>query len=512
MNYDRRRQESLSDLVLNSNYLLLIYPEIDQLSCPTASSVRRARPAMPPNNHTTSPKTIEKAASTRTIPIQKPVNQICQVIEENEDGTLVDPLCVPGNPVKVTFADITSASFKVKNGIVNTPCVRSHLSSLTGMEIFLKKDFLQFTGSFKERGACYALRMLSEAQKSKGVTSASLGNHALALCYHGKLLNIPVTVVMPKVAPIMKIQACRSHGATVVVEGKNMKEAKQISMRLAKEKGFTYINGYDHPHIIAGQGTLGLEILEQIKDIDAIIVPTGGGGLIAGVALAAKTLHPGIQIIGVESDRCPSFSKALEQGKPTEVPIYSTLADGLAVPLVGYNAFATAAPLIDKMVVVKEEWIAIAILRLVELEKCVVEGAGASGLAAILAGLLDDLKGKRVVIPLCGGNIDTTILGRCLERGLAVDGRLLKFCVTVSDRPGGIADLCQLVSRTGVSIKDIMHERAWITSDVFSVQVTVVCETMDKEHTNQLKKVLTESYKSVAFGDEMNPWTMKLID
>ncbi|CAA9994863.1 unnamed protein product [Nesidiocoris tenuis] len=339
-------------------------------------------------------------------------------------------------------------------------------------ERFQSKNQSTKSASFKERGACYALRMLSEAQKSKGVTSASLGNHALALCYHGKLLNIPVTVVMPKVAPIMKIQACRSHGATVVVEGKNMKEAKQISMRLAKEKGFTYINGYDHPHIIAGQGTLGLEILEQIKDIDAIIVPTGGGGLIAGVALAAKTLHPGIQIIGVESDRCPSFSKALEQGKPTEVPIYSTLADGLAVPLVGYNAFATAAPLIDKMVVVKEEWIAIAILRLVELEKCVVEGAGASGLAAILAGLLDDLKGKRVVIPLCGGNIDTTILGRCLERGLAVDGRLLKFCVTVSDRPGGIADLCQLVSRTGVSIKDIMHERAWITSDVFSVQVS----------------------------------------
>lgn len=451
-------------------------------------------------------------AASKTLE-QSPNNdstQLLQKIKENEDGSFVDPLCAAEEPHPITFADITSASFKVKNWVTCTPCVSSNLSSITGVDIFFKKDFLQFTGSFKERGACYALRMLSEEQKERGVISASLGNHALALCYHGRLLNLKVTVVMPVVAPIMKIQACKGHGANVVVKGNNMKEAKHIAMKLAKENGYTYINGYDHPHIIAGQGTLGLEIVEQIKDIDAIIVPVGGGGLIAGVALAVKTLLPHVKIIGVESDRCPSFSSALKAGKPTEVKILSTLADGLAVPLVGFNAFATASSLIDKMIVVNEEWIAIAILRLVEHEKCVVEGAGASGLAAILAGHLDELKGKRVVIPLCGGNIDTTILGRCLERGLAVDGRLVKFCVTVSDRPGGIADLCQIVSATGVSIKDIMHERAWITSDVFSVQVTVVCETMDKEHSNRLKNVLTENYKSVVFGDFMNPWTMQM--
>uniref|UniRef100_A0A0A9XU89 L-serine deaminase n=2 Tax=Lygus hesperus TaxID=30085 RepID=A0A0A9XU89_LYGHE len=465
---------------------------------------------MPPNNLPSQSPPATKHIETQQQ--RKSASSLSQIIEENEDGSFVDPLCAPGKIHKITFADITSASYKVKDGITCTPCVRSHLSNLTGVDIYFKKDFLQYTGSFKERGACYALRMLTDEQKSKGVISASLGNHALALCYHGKLLHIPVTVVMPVVAPIMKIQACKSHGATVVVKGKNMKEAKQIAMKMAKENGFTYINGYDHPHIIAGQGTLGLEMVEQVKDIDAIVVPVGGGGLIAGIALAAKTLVPHVKIIGVESDRCPSFSTALKTGKPTEVPILSTLADGLAVPLVGYNAYATASSLIDKMVVVNEEWIAIAILRLVEHEKCVVEGAGASGLAAILAGQLDELKGKRVVIPLCGGNIDTTILGRCLERGLAVDGRLLKFCVTVSDRPGGIADLCQLVSETGVSIKDIMHERAWITSDVFSVQVTVVCEAMDKEHSNRLKKILMDSYKSVVFGDFMNPWTMKLSD
>nr|CAD7413448.1 unnamed protein product [Timema poppensis] len=191
--------------------------------------------------------------------------------------------------------------------------------------------------------------MLSDEKKKKGVISASLGNHALALCYHGKDLKIPVTVVMPIVAPIMKIQSCRQHGASVVVQGDDMGEAKRIAMQLAKERELTYINGYDHPHIMAGQGTLGLEIVEQVPNIDAVIVPVGGGGLIAGVALAVKTLFPHIKIIGVESERCASFSKAVKAGMPVYTKIESTLADGLAVPMVGYNAFATAAPLIDKL-------------------------------------------------------------------------------------------------------------------------------------------------------------------
>jgi len=418
---------------------------------------------------------------------------------------ITDPMCSSVCPTQVHFEDITSAAFKIKSGVLVTPCMRSHLSQLTGMEVFLKKDFLQYTGSFKERGACYALIMLSEDQKKKGVISASLGNHALALSYHGFKLNIPVTVVMPIMAPIMKIQACQQHGAKVVVQGKDMGEARRIALQLSKEKNLVYINGYDHPHIIAGQGTLGLEVADQVNDLDAVVVPVGGGGLIAGVALALKTLYPKTTVIGVESERCASFSRALNAGKPVYTPIESTLADGLAVPMVGYNAFATAAPLIDKMVVVKEEWIAIAILRLVELEKCVVEGAGAAGLAAILAGQLDELKGKKVVLPLCGGNIDTTVLGRCLDRGLACDGRLLKFTVTVSDRPGGIAELCRHMASIGISIKDIMHERAWIQSDIFSVEVKVVCETRDIEHANVLKDMLHSNYKEVVFGEIPSP-------
>ncbi|XP_026671081.1 uncharacterized protein LOC108627036 isoform X2 [Ceratina calcarata] len=422
----------------------------------------------------------------------------------NDDEELIDPFCVEDNPHKITFEDITSAAFKIKCGIVNTPCVQSRLSDATGIDLYLKKDFLQRTGSFKERGARYALLMLSEEQKQAGVISASLGNHALALCYHGYKLGIPVTVVMPVLAPIMKIAACRQYGANVIVDGPDMGEAKRIALRHGKEKGLTYINGYDHPDIMAGQGTLGLEIVEQVPNIDAVVVPIGGGGLIAGVALAVKTLHPNVTIIGVESERCPSFYMARKTNRPTRATIDSTLADGLAVPMVGYNAFATANSLIDKLVVVKEEWIAIAILKLVENEKCIVEGAGATGLAAILAGQLDELKGKRVVLPLCGGNIDTTILGRCLERGLAAEGRLLKFTVTVSDRPGGIAELCRMLASIGVSIKDIMHERAWIMSDIFSVDVKVVCETRDREHATQLKNMLHQNYQRVVFGTSDN--------
>lgn len=279
-----------------------------------------------------------------------------------------------------------------------------------------------------------------------------------------------------------------------------MTQAKATAMKISVDQGLIYINGYDHPHIIAGQGTIGLEICEQVGPVDAVIIPVGGGGLLAGIATAIKHMHPTTKIIGVESEKCQSFTRALENGYPIHTPIQSTIADGLAVPTVGYNAYTTALPYLDKMVVLKEEWIALAILRLVEVEKCVLEGAGAAGLAAIMAGKLDEFKGKRVVLLLCGGNIDTTIFGRCLERGLAAEGRLLRFTVTVSDRPGGIKDLCILLATLGVSIKDIMHERAWL-NDIFSVDVKVVCETRDWEHSEELRKALDENYSRVVFND-----------
>ncbi|KAK4015863.1 hypothetical protein OUZ56_030833 [Daphnia magna] len=480
-------------------------PTRTQLDCELVFTSERTsqseeNPQKPPTVISTANINMSNDSSANQQPPIISVNGNGVTVNGSDPSDLFDPWCDPNRPRIVQFQDISAAAFKIKSGIMMTPCTRSHLSSLTGTQIFFKKDFLQYTGSFKERGARYTLLMLPEANQKQGVCTASAGNHALALSYHGQELGIPVTVVMPIVAPIMKVQSCRQFGANIIIHGRDIGESREFAMRLGKEKNLTYINGYDHPHIIAGQGTMGLEIVEQVKNIDAVVVPVGGGGLIAGVALAVKSLYPHIQVIGVESERCASFSCALKVGQPIYTKAESTLADGLAVPRVGINSLATAAPLVDKCVVVKEEYIAMAILRLVEIEKAVVEGAGACGLAAILAGLLPELKGKRVVIPLCGGNIDTTVLGRCLERGLAVDGRLVKFSVTVSDRPGGIAELCRLMANLGVSIKDILHERAWLKSDIFSVEVRVMCETRDLEHAVELERVLKEHYNNVHFG------------
>merc|ERR1719336_2542987 len=235
---------------------------------------------------------------------------------------------------------------------------------------------------------------------------------------------------------------------------------------------------------------MGLEILDPVPDVEAIVIPVGGGGLIAGTAKDVK-------IIGVEPEMCPSFTTAMKQGKAVYTPTSPSLADGLTVPTVGVNALATGAPLIDKMVTVSEAWIAIAILRLIEQEKAVVEGGGAIGLTALLAGMLPELKGKRVVTTLCGGNIDTTLLGRCLERGMAADGRLVTFSVTVSDRPGGIAELARTISNVGVSIKDIVHERAWVRENTFNVGVRILAETRNRKHSKELFKLLRESYDEV---------------
>lgn len=420
---------------------------------------------------------------------------------KDKEPVPLDPWCDPDKPRVVQYEEVKSATLKIKDGIRNTPCVRSHLFDDTGMEIFLKKDFLQYTGSFKERGARFTMLNLSDAERKSGVVSASAGNHAQAMSWHGQLLDIPITVVMPIVAPIMKIQKCRAYNANVIVQGADMTEAKNIALRLAKEKGMTYVNGYDHPHVIAGQGTCGVEIVEQVENIDAVIIPMGGGGLIAGISLAIKSLNPKIQIIGVESEACPGFSKSLSSGKPIPVPCLSTLADGLAVGLVGCNAVATGKLYIDKTVLVPEEYIALAILRLIELEKCVVEGAGATGLAAILSGQLNELKGKRVVLVLSGGNIDSAILGRCINRGLAAEGRMVKAKVIVSDRPGGLADLCKLIASIGVNIKEIFNERAWVASDIFSLEVKVICETRDYEHSIELQELLKKNYKTCFFVD-----------
>jgi threonine dehydratase len=393
----------------------------------------------------------------------------------------------------ITFKDIEAARDRIAGAVFLSDCRHSiPFSDLAGSEVFCKFENAQRTGSFKERGARNALAQLSADQKKRGVIAASAGNHAQALAYQGKLLGIPATVVMPQYAPLIKVTNCQRLGANVVLHGHDFGEAKARAHELAAEKGLAYIDGYDDPSIIAGQGTLGLEILEQVKDVDAVIVPVGGAGLIAGVSLAIKTVRPQTKVIAVEAENVASFSAALNAGKPTRIELNPTLADGLAIPQVGANAFVIARDRVDQTITVTEEQIAIAILRLIELEKTVVEGAGATPLAALLSGKFPELAGKRVVLPLCGGNIDPNILSRVIERGLVADGRLCRFNAFISDRPGGLAVLSKQIAGAGASIKQIVHDRAFASSDVSTVNVLCTVETRNRDHFEQVRARLKE--------------------
>lgn len=394
----------------------------------------------------------------------------------------------------VTLSDIRSAQRRIAGGVMVTPCQESiPLSEITGARVFCKLDNLQRTGSFKERGARNALLLLNAEQRRRGVVAASAGNHALGLAYHGKLLGIGVTVVMPDYAPLIKVTTCQRLGANVVVHGRDFGEARAEADRLVAGKGLTYIHGFDAPAIIAGQGTLGLELLRQTPGLDAIVCPVGGGGLIAGLAVAVKSLRPHVRVIGVESTATRNFASALEAGKPVRMPRRATLADGLATLAVGTNAFALARPRVDEVVTVSEDWIALAILRMVELEKTVVEGAAAVPLAAMMAGRLPHLAGKRVALVVGGGNIDPAILSRVIEKGLVHDGRITRFTARISDRPGGLAELCRVIADCGASIKDIAHDRAFSGPDVSAVHAVCTVETRDRAHIGALHRALRKN-------------------
>ncbi len=391
----------------------------------------------------------------------------------------------------VTLADIRAAHRRIAGGVIVTPCPESiPLSEITGARIVCKLDNFQRTGSFKERGARNALRLLPAAARRRGVVAASAGNHALGLAYHGRLLGIPVTVVMPDYAPLIKITTCEKLGARVLVRGRDFAEARAVADGLVAAEGLTYIHGFDDPAIIAGQGTLALEVLRQVPDVDAIVCPVGGGGLLAGVAVAVKALRPRVQVIGVESAATGNFAAALRAGAPVRRPRRATLADGLATLTVGANAFALARERVDAVVAVAEADIALAILRMLELEKTVVEGAAAVPLAAMMAGRLPQLAGKRVALVVCGGNIDPAILSRVIEKGLVHDGRLTRFTAVISDRPGGLADLARVIAASGASIKDIAHDRAFSGPDVSAVNAVCTVETRDRAHVAALRRAL----------------------
>lgn len=406
--------------------------------------------------------------------------------------------------MKVTYQDVVAARERISGGVLETPCMPYEtLGERLGGTVYVKMDNLQRTGSFKERGARNALLRLSDEQRKTGVVAASAGNHALGLAEHGKRLGVPVTVVMPKAAPLVKRSTCEQLGANVVSHGESFFDAYERAQELAKKHGYAYVHGYDAPDIIAGQGTMGLEILEQVERLegrypDAMVVPLGGGGLLAGLAACVKHLSPSTKLYGVEPRRAAKYGAAEEAGRSVKVDVKKTIADGLATPDIGQNAFETMRDQIDGVFLVSEEAISLAVLRLMESEKTVVEGAGAAGVAAVLSELeptlpscgLPDLSGKLVAIPLCGGNIDPAMIGRVIERGLAADGRLTRFETTISDRPGGLAALAQVISDAGASVKDILHDRAFATSDMSSVDVRCVVETSGKEGASELRKAL----------------------
>ncbi|GIK87857.1 MAG: threonine dehydratase [Betaproteobacteria bacterium] len=391
----------------------------------------------------------------------------------------------------IALDDVLAARERIRGGIYESPCVESiPLSQLTGARIWCKLDYLQRTGSFKERGARNALLRLPEPQRRRGVVAASAGNHALGVAYHGSLLGIPVTVVMPRFAPLIKVTNCRALGATVILDGDDVGDARVHAVALAERDGLVFVHPFDDADVIAGQGTMGLEILEQAPDLDAVVVPVGGGGLVAGIGTVMKARAPHVRVIGVEPEAAASLTAALAAGAPASVPLSPTLADGLAVSRVGDLPFAADRRVVDRVVTVDEAAIALAILRLIELEKSVVEGAGATPLAALIAGKLPELAGRKVVLTLCGGNIDTNMLGRVLDVGLVADGRLTRFTVSVIDRPGGLARLTAIIASTGASIHELTHDRTFAGPRLSEVRVVCVVETSGPDHVARLHDAL----------------------
>jgi threonine dehydratase len=389
-------------------------------------------------------------------------------------------------------SDIAAARKRLDGSVYQTPCAYSRtLSELSGVRCFLKLENLQMTGSFKERGAANLLLQLDPAEHARGVAAASAGNHGLAVAFHAARLGIGAVIVMPEWAPLIKVTSSRRHGAEVILSGANYDEAYGHARQIAAERGLAFVHPFDDDRVIAGQGTLGLELLEQCPDMDAIVVPVGGGGLVGGVALAIKAARHEVRVIGVQAEALNAMKQALETGARTTVPPASTIADGIAVRQVGELTLALAARYVDDVVTVTEEELANAILLLLEIEKTVVEGAGAAPLAALLNRRLA-LEGKNVVLVLSGGNIDVTMISRIIERGLVKEARLVRLSVVLRDQPGALARLAALVGEARANILHIEHERAFSPA-IGESRVELTLETAGREQIDLVKRHLIES-------------------
>lgn len=392
----------------------------------------------------------------------------------------------------LTIEKIIHAQRVLEEAIYKTDVIRT--SGLSDeCELFLKAENLQKTGSFKIRGAYYKISQLSAEEKKRGVIACSAGNHAQGVALAAQKNGIPALICLPEGAPISKVEATRSYGAELCLVPGVYDDAYNRALQLQKERSLTFIHPFDDEDVIAGQGTIGLEILAQVKDIDAIVVPVGGGGLISGVAFAVKQMNPKVQVYGVQASGAASMATSLHDGKIECLPSVSTIADGIAVKQPGEHTFDYCNRFVDGIVTVTDEEISAAILALIEKRKMIAEGAGATPVAAIMAGKLPQLKGKKVCCIVSGGNIDVTILSRVITRGLVMSGRQCTLNIELLDKPGQLVAVSQIIAKCGANVVGVHHEHANAGSEVIGCYLRIDMETRNFEHIQEIRRALSEA-------------------
>jgi threonine dehydratase len=412
--------------------------------------------------------------------------------------TMSKPILIPSKPARaaapaVSLAEIRIAMDRIRDSIYLSPCARSeYFSQLTGNSVYLKLDNLQRTGAFKERGALNKLLTLTAEERSRGVIAASAGNHAQGVAYHAGRHGIRAEICMPLTTPLIKVSATKSYGAEVILHGANYDEACEEAVRRSQQFGMTFVHPFDDEVVIAGQGTMGLEILQQVTDIEAVIAPIGGGGLISGVACAIKETNPKLRVIGVQPARLPSMKVAIAEGHPVTLSPAATIADGIAVRRAGEKTLPLVQKYVDDIVTVDEEEIANAILLLLEREKTLAEGAGAAAIAALI-NRKTPLSGKKIAVLVCGGNIDVSLLSRIMERGLVKDGRLVRLRVHLPDYPGALHRLTGILAQHRANIVETSYDRAYYGVNLGDTAIDITMETRGPDHIAELLSSLSAS-------------------
>jgi threonine dehydratase len=408
-------------------------------------------------------------------------------------------MALPQPLPSLTLDDIRAAAHRLQGEVIDTPCMPSRtLSALAGCEVFLKFENLQFTASFKERGALNKMAQLTSAERASGVLAVSAGNHAQGVAYHAQRMGIPATIVMPRFAPAVKVERTRGFGATVVLEGDTFDDAREHGLALARERGLTLVHPYDDLAVMAGQGTIGLEMLAQQPAIDTLVVAIGGGGLISGVATAARALRPDIEVIGVQTERFPAAWNAMHGADHPSAQ--ATIADGIAVKSPGALTLPLIRERVNDVLLVTEDDIEQAILLLLEIEKTVVEGAGGVGLAALMKHR-ERFAGRTVGLILTGGNIEPLVLAEIIERGMVKSGRLARLKLDIRDVPGALANVATLLGKLGANIDEVQHQRAFTSLSVERAQIEVVVQTRGVAHIEEILSAMrAEGYKAERIG------------